>query len=136
MGCAAGEAIRVSEGDRQAGLGPERWQGRDRLPRELVYPAARTAQCAADSLSGLRTRHAREPRCGGCDAIAASVSAWLYSRGLLRVLAPVRAYVIQLWFYGHGFDWTLYPCSDGKTAFERPLSKSQWTALGETIRDV
>src|SRR5580692_10571823 len=58
MGRAARQAIRVPEGDRQADVGVERWQGRNHLPRELVHSAARTAKCAADPVSGFCTRRA------------------------------------------------------------------------------
>jgi len=83
-----------------------------------------------------RARYVLKSRCGDFDEIAATVPAWLYSRGLLRVMAPIRTTANQLWIHAHGFDWMLYPFFDGKNAFERPLSKSQWTALGETIREV
>jgi pimeloyl-ACP methyl ester carboxylesterase len=44
--------------DHQADAGSERWQGRNRLPRELVHSAAGTAKFAADPVSGLRARRA------------------------------------------------------------------------------
>src|ERR1700738_2670076 len=56
MGCAAGEAVRISEVDSSAGTGREWWQGRDHLLRELVHPAAAPAQCPACPLSRRQSR--------------------------------------------------------------------------------
>ncbi len=82
------------------------------------------------------TRYILKVRCGDFDEIAATVPAFLRSKGLLRVMAPIATSTNQLWVHAHGFDWMLYPFFDGKNAFESPLSRSQWIALGETMRQV
>jgi spectinomycin phosphotransferase len=83
-----------------------------------------------------RARYVLKSRCGDFDEIAATVPAYLYSRGFLRVMAPIRTTANQLWIHAHGFDWMLYPFFDGKSSFECPLSRAQWIALGETIQEV
>jgi spectinomycin phosphotransferase len=83
-----------------------------------------------------RARYVLKSRCGDFDEIAATVPAYLHSRGFLRVMAPIRTAANELWIRAHGFDWMLYPFFDGKNAFESPLSRAQWIALGETIQEV
>jgi len=75
-------------------------------------------------------------RCGDFDEIAATVPAYLHSQGIIRLLAPIPAATGQPCIQAHGFDWMLYPFFEGKTGFERPLSKANWIALGETMRRV
>ncbi len=83
-----------------------------------------------------RARYVLKLRCGDFDEIAAALPAYLHSRGLLRVMVPIPTTANHLWIHAHGFDWMLYPFFDGKNAFERPLSRAQWIALGETIAEV
>jgi spectinomycin phosphotransferase len=75
-------------------------------------------------------------RCGDFDEIAATVPAYLHSQGITRLMAPIPAATGRLWIHAYGFDWMLYPFFEGKTGFERPLSKANWIALGETMRRV
>jgi spectinomycin phosphotransferase len=83
-----------------------------------------------------RARYVLKSRCGDFDEIAATVPAYLCSRGLVRVMAPIATRTNQLWIHAHGFDWMLYPFFDGKNAFKCTLSRAQWIALGETMREV
>jgi spectinomycin phosphotransferase len=51
-------------------------------------------------------------------------------------MAPIPTTSNQLWVHADGFDWMLYPFFEGKNAFESPLSRAQWIALGEAMREV
>ena len=75
-------------------------------------------------------------RRGDFDEIAATIPAYLRSRGLTRVMAPLRATAGGPWVHANGFDWMLYPWFAGKTGFQCPLSEPQWIALGATLRQV
>jgi spectinomycin phosphotransferase len=70
------------------------------------------------------------------DEIAVTVPAYLRSRGILGVMAPIATNSNELWIRAHGFDWMLYPFFEGKNGFEAPLSRAQWIALAETMRKV
>src|ERR1700747_3621113 len=56
MGNAAGEAVRISEIDPPADAGRQWRQRRDHLFGELLNSAAASPECAADPLSGRRSR--------------------------------------------------------------------------------
>jgi spectinomycin phosphotransferase len=81
-------------------------------------------------------RYLLKLRCGDFDEVAVAVPAYLRSRGILNVMAPIATTTNQLWIHAHGFDWILYPFFDGKTGFETALSPAQWTAVGHTMRKV
>src|SRR5260370_38257668 len=67
-----------------------------------------------------RARYVLKSRCGDFDEIAAIVPDYLYSRGLLRVMAPIRTIASQLWIHSHGFDWMLYSLFARKNRFRSP----------------
>jgi spectinomycin phosphotransferase len=75
-------------------------------------------------------------RRGNFDEIAVAVPAFLHAQGIRQVMAPVATTTHDLWVHAHGFDWILYPFFDGKTGFEVALSKTQWIALGESMKAV
>jgi len=86
--------------------------------------------------TGDRAQYFLKVRCGDFDEIAATVPAYLHSRGFSRIMAPIPTTSNQLWVHADGFDWMLYPFFEGKNAFESPLSWAQWIALGEVMREV
>lgn len=75
-------------------------------------------------------------RRGNFNEIAVAVPAFLHVQGIRQVMAPVATTTHDLWVHAHGFDWILYPFFEGKTGFEVALSKTQWTALGESMKAV
>jgi spectinomycin phosphotransferase len=75
-------------------------------------------------------------RCGDFDEIAATVPAYLHSKGIIRVMAPIPTTTGQPWIRSHSFDWMLYPFFEGKNGFEHRLSPANWIAFGETMRRV
>jgi spectinomycin phosphotransferase len=83
-----------------------------------------------------RAQYFLKVRCGDFDEIAATVPAYLHSRGCSRIMAPISTTSNQLWVHADGFDWMLYPFFEGKNAFESPLSRARWVALGEVMREV
>ena len=94
------------------------------------------ANSAVYSVQAGGFRYFLKLRCGDFDEVAATVPAYLHSRGIIRLMAPLPAATGQPWIHAHGFDWMLYPFFEGKTGFERPLSQANWIALGETMRRV
>ena len=83
-----------------------------------------------------RARYLLKLRRADFDEVAVTVPAYLHSRGILGVMAPISNITNRLWIHTHGFSWMLYPFFDGKNGFEAPLSPAQWIALGETMRRV
>ena len=83
-----------------------------------------------------RARYLLKLRRADFDEVAVAVPAYLHSRGVLGVMAPIATTSNELWIRTHGFNWMLYPFFDGKSGFEAPLSPAQWIALGETMRKV
>src|SRR6266436_9016256 len=83
-----------------------------------------------------RARYLLKLRRSDFDEVAVAVPAYLHSRGILGVMAPIATKTNQLSIHAHGFDWMLYPYFEGKNGFEVPLSPAQWIALGETMRKV
>lgn len=81
-------------------------------------------------------RYLLKLRCGDFEEIAATIPAFLRSKGLVQVMAPIPSAAGRPWIHAVGFDWMLYRWFEGKSGFECPLSEPQWTALGETIRQV
>jgi spectinomycin phosphotransferase len=75
-------------------------------------------------------------RRGNFDEIAVAVPAFLHAQGIRQVMAPITTTTQDLWVHAHGFDWILYPFFDGETGFEAALSKTQWIALGESMKAV
>ena len=75
-------------------------------------------------------------RRGNFNEIAVAVPAFLHAQGIRQVMAPVATTTHDLWLRAHGFDWILYPFFDGKTGFEVALSKTQWMALGASMKAV
>ena len=75
-------------------------------------------------------------RRGNFDEIAVAVPAFLRAQGIRQVMAPVATTTQDLWAHAHGFDWILYPFFDGKTGFEVALSKTQWIALGQSMKAI
>lgn len=69
-------------------------------------------------------------RRGSFSQIAVAVPAFLHAQGIRQVMAPLATLTRELWAHARGFDWILYPFFEGKTGFERALSKAQWIALG------
>ena len=94
------------------------------------------ANSAVYSVHAGGVRYFLKLRCGDFDEVAATVPAYLHSRGIIRVMAPLPAATGQPWIHAHGFDWMLFPFFEGKTGFERPLSQANWIVLGETMRRV
>ena len=107
-----------------------------RISEASFIPSGDTNSAVYRVTTDDRARYVLKSRRGDFDEIAASVPAHLYSTGIRRVMAPIRTIANQLRIHAHGFDWMLYPFFDGKNAFERPLSREQWIALGETMRQV
>ena len=83
-----------------------------------------------------RARYLLKLRRADFDEVAVAVPAYLHSRGILGVMAPIATKTNQLSINAHDFDWMLYPYFEGKNGFEVPLSPAQWIALGETMRKV
>ena len=83
-----------------------------------------------------RARYLLKLRRADFDEVAAAVPAYLHSRGILGVMAPIATKTNQLSIHAHGFDWMLYSFFEEKNGFEVPLSPAQWIALGETMRKV
>jgi spectinomycin phosphotransferase len=75
-------------------------------------------------------------RRGNFDEIAVAVPAFLHAQGIRQVMAPITTTTQDLWVHTHGFDWILYPFFEGETGFEVALSKTQWIALGQSIKAV
>jgi spectinomycin phosphotransferase len=75
-------------------------------------------------------------RRGNFNQIAVTVPAFLHAQGIRQVMAPIATSTHNLWVRAHGFDWILYPFFDGKNGFEVALSKTQWIALGESMKAV
>jgi spectinomycin phosphotransferase len=75
-------------------------------------------------------------RRGNFDEIAVAVPAFLHAQGIRPIMAPIATTTHDLWLRAHGFDWILYPFFEGKTGFEVALSKTQWIALGESMKAV
>ena len=82
------------------------------------------------------TRYFLKLRRGHFDEIAVLVPAFLHTRGIRRVMAPIATVTGQLSVSVAGFHWMLYPYFEGTNGFETALSKAQWIALGETMRAV
>ena len=68
--------------------------------------------------------------------ISVSVPAYLHSRGIAQVLAPMETSHHTLWVKKCEFIWSLYPFFEGKTGFERALSKTQWIELGRAMKAI
>jgi spectinomycin phosphotransferase len=75
-------------------------------------------------------------RRGGFDEIAVAIPALLNAQGIRQVMAPIATTAHDLWVHAHGFDWILYPFFEGKTGFEAALSRTQWAALGRSMKAV
>ena len=75
-------------------------------------------------------------RWGNFDEIAVAIRAFLHAQGIRQVVAPIATTSHTLWVRAHGFDWILYPIFEGKNGFEVALSKTQWIALGASIKAV
>ncbi len=75
-------------------------------------------------------------RSGNFDEIAVAIRAFLHAQGIRRVIAPIATSAHTLWVRAHGFDWILYPFFEGKNGFEVALSKTQWIALGASMKAV
>ena len=103
---------------------------------EAIFQPSGDANSAVYRVASNGRRYFLKARCGDFDQIAATVPAWLYAKGISRVMAPITATTGAPWVHLHGFDWMLYPNFSGKNGFESPLSQVQWIALGETIRQV
>src|SRR5581483_7620270 len=83
-----------------------------------------------------RSRFFLKMRAGDFDQISASVPAYLYSKGIDAVMAPIATVMGRLWVRTGRLHWMLYPFFDGKNGFERELSRAAWIALGEAMRQV
>ena len=94
------------------------------------------ANSAVYPISTDGARYLLKLRCGGFQDIAARIPAFLRSKGLVQVMAPIRSGAGRLWIHANGFDWMLYPWFEGKTGYACPLSEPQWISLGETMRQV
>jgi len=68
--------------------------------------------------------------------ISVAVPAFLHRQGIRQVMSPLETSLHTLWLHERGFHWILYPFFEGKTGFERALSKAQWMELGQTIKMV
>lgn len=101
---------------------------------EATFFPSGDSNSAVYRVTGGGIRYFLKLRCGGFDEIAATVPAYLHSKGIIRVMAPIPTTTGQPWIRSHGFDWMLYPFFEGKNGFERPLSQANWIALGETMR--
>jgi spectinomycin phosphotransferase len=75
-------------------------------------------------------------RRGNFDEIAVAVPSFLHAQGIQQVMAPIPTTTQDLWVRAHGFDWILYPFFEGKTGFEVALSKTQWIALGQSMKAI
>jgi spectinomycin phosphotransferase len=72
----------------------------------------------------------------GFDPITVEIPAFLHAQGLDMVMAPLPTTHGELWASGHNFVWILYPFFEGSNGYEVPLSDTQWSALGRTLRGV
>lgn len=61
---------------------------------------------------------------------------FLHRQGIRRVIAPLATPTNQPWARAAGFNWILYPYFEGSNGFETPLSRTQWIALGESVKAV
>jgi spectinomycin phosphotransferase len=75
-------------------------------------------------------------RRGHFDDIAVAVPAFLRAHGIQQVMAPIATTTRELWVHTHDFDWILYPFFAGKTGFEVALTKTQWIALGQSMKSI
>jgi spectinomycin phosphotransferase len=75
-------------------------------------------------------------RWGNFSEVALAVRAFLYSQGIRQVIAPIATTTNTLWVHAYGFDWILYPFFEGTNGFEVALSKTQWIALGQSLKAV
>ncbi len=103
---------------------------------EATFFPSGDSNSAVYRVTGGGIRYFLKLRCGDFDEIAATVPAYLHSKGIIRVMALIPTTTGQPWIRSHGFDWMLYPFFQGKNGFERPLSQANWIALGETMRRV
>jgi len=107
-----------------------------RVAEAIFRPSGDTNSAVYRVTTDDHARYFLKGRCGDFDEIAATVPAYLHSRGFFRIMAPIPTTSNQLWIHADGFDWMLYPFFEGKNAFESPLSRAQWIALGEAMREV
>jgi spectinomycin phosphotransferase len=75
-------------------------------------------------------------RKGSFNEIAVDVPAFLHSRGIRQVMAPIATTSRALWMHVQDFDWILYPFFDGRTGFEIALSKTQWIVFGQCMKAI
>lgn len=75
-------------------------------------------------------------RRGNFNEIVVAVPAFLHAQGIGHVMAPRATITNDLWVHAHDFAWTLYPFFDGKTGFQRALSRTQWIAFGASMKAI
>ncbi|HYM16177.1 MAG TPA: aminoglycoside phosphotransferase family protein [Dehalococcoidia bacterium] len=70
------------------------------------------------------------------DAPPPPLAGYLADSGMTRVLAPLPPLDRRRPGVLAGWTATLYPFVEGENAFQRPLTRRQWTALGAIVRAV
>jgi len=75
-------------------------------------------------------------RRGNFDEVPVAVPALLHAQGIPHVMAPIATTTGGLWVSAHGFSWILYPFFEGKNGYQVTLSRTQWAALGESMKAV
>lgn len=100
------------------------------LPIGWVHNAAYQLTAANGDRYFLKLRR------GTFNQVAVAVPAFLHAQGIQQVMTPIATKTQALWVHAHDFDWILYPFFDGKTGFATPLSKTQWIALGQSLKAI
>jgi spectinomycin phosphotransferase len=103
---------------------------------EAIFVPSGDANSAVFHVTAKATKYFLKLRCGDFDEITANLPAYLHSKGLVRVMAPMPAMNGQPWIHAYDFDWMLYPFITGKNGFQQALTRAHWIALGETMRTV
>jgi len=75
-------------------------------------------------------------RRGRFNKASVAIPAFLHSKGIQQVMAPVATNNNDLYVHEQGYDWILYPFFNGKTGFEITLSKTQWGILGKSMKAI
>ena len=75
-------------------------------------------------------------RRGGFDLPSVALPHHLSLKGIGWVIAPVPTHDQQLQAALEGFTLAVYPFTEGRNAFECPLSESQWLDFGAALRQL
>lgn len=70
------------------------------------------------------------------EPISVDVPKFLHDQGLTEIISPIKSLAGTLSVKFHMFDAIIYPFVDGKSAWEVPLSESQWHIFGKALRKI